>query len=65
MVAEQLGLGGGGRNLVSLSLETQPCHLPAFPQLIVCRALVVWVKAQTDIYLAQLSGRGKWGLGHS
>lgn len=41
MVTEQLGLAGGGGNLVSLSLETQTCHPPAFPQLIVFRALVV------------------------
>lgn len=50
------GAGLRGENLVSLS----PLGRPALPLLSVCW-LMVWVKAQTDIYLAGLPGWVKWG----
>ena len=64
MVAELLGLGWGQGILSALSADlSRPTGLPnrpACPQLSVCGA-GVWVKAQTDIYMAGLSGWVKWG----
>ena len=55
-----MGAGLGAGNLVCSLHRPQPLNQPALPQLSVCVA-GVWVKAQTDIYLAGLSGWVKWG----
>ena len=64
MVAELLGLGWGQGILSALSADlsrsTGLPNRPARPRLSVCGA-GVWVKVQTDICLARLSGWVKWG----
>lgn len=64
MVAELLGAGLAGENLVPLALQPSAALcLPSPGRECVC--LVVWVKAQTDIYLGQPSGWGGVRVGWS